>query len=418
MRRQRKDQYILTVAGPQSDVNTLSSDDPLVQEVISTSIDSIQQGTVDNTQQTPEDGALQPIQGLWHDQINVPVEVFQEGLREVADDGDPATLTAMGHLLASVFQHQPNMFTRSKVLASPAPTTTACAEARDDGHAPTSGYASTQMGMVLCRRAASSANFWRMFSYTPASDLLTFPIALPGALALDDILYAGLSLQYREQWDSLPYGLTIDITGNDEEQNARLIGAVGALSIPSVGVAESPKFAFTFKAALGVRDLVASRPAADYQTPLVLAGSAITIAPFGGTAGVDLCADVEINIGSNWSPMTCRNLASGLQNWKRGKGSVEVKVTFPHHILPSTLKPAAVATSWRAAVHHASDSLWQLQAAYGQQQPGSAACFGFPCLRLVSVSGGEKEEDDARVLTFRPAAEYAKVYPAALGGLA
>lgn len=417
MRRQRKDQYVCSIAGPQSDVNTETTDDELVQEVVATSVDTIQVATLDNPQQTAEDGALRQITGLWYDQINVPLEAFQEGLRAVAADTDPAVLTAMCHLLGGVFQQVPTLFKRSKVLGSPSPTTTAFAESVNDGHKPAGGYGSTQMGLVLCRRAGPPVTYhWRMFTYTAASDLFGLTMALPNALAADDILYAAANFQFCEKWDALPYPLTVNFFGNDEEQNAKLIGAVGSLSVANVAPGESPKFAFSLKAALGERDITASRPSTSYQTPLCLAGSALTIGAYGSTVAHELCADVEINIGTNWSPMTCRNLPSGLQNWKRGKGNVEVRATLPHHIVPSDLKGGG-ASSWRAALAGSADQLWQFQAAYGQQVPGSAACFGFPCMRLVGVSGGEREEDDARVLTFRPAAEYVGILPSVIGGL-
>jgi hypothetical protein len=416
-RRQRKDQYVVTVSGPQSDINTASTTAPLVQEVVTTSIDSVAPATIDNPQQTVEDGALPQIQGLWYEQIAVPVEVFQEGTRAVAADGQPAVLTALGHLLASCFQCTPIHTTRSKVLASPSPTTTANAESVNDGHVIGSGYTSTKVGLVLVKKASTGVNFWRMFTYTTASELLTYLIALPAALGTDDILYAGSVFQYVEQWDGLPYGVTLDITANDLLQNAQVYGAVSSLSIPAVGANESPKFNFTFKGAGGSYDKTATRGTPNYQRPLVLAGSTLTMAPFGSTVGVDVCGDVEFSIGSQWSPSTCRNLPTGLQNWKRGKGSVEVKVTVPHNVLPVTIKAASTRTSWRHALDTGIDTLWQLQSAYGQQTPGSAACVACPALRLVGVSGGEVDEGDARVLTFKPAAEYAAVYPAVIAGL-
>lgn len=406
-RRQRKDNNIIIISGPQSDVNTAdTTTDPLVQEVITTSIDTIVEEEVPNSQQGQDDGVLQTTAGLKFNTISVPTEIYAEGCRAVAAFGDPAVITAQDHMMSALFQHGPTIFERTKATGSP--TTTAVIESGDDKHKPAGGYATTQIGLSLINRAASSPalNMWFPHTYTAATNTMNGLMALAAAPAADDIIYAGTNFQYAEQWDGLAKAYTLQIIGNDALQTAYIYGAVPSLSIPNTAPGVSPQFNFTWKAANGEYDQTISRPAAAYQKPLILAGSDCKIGLHGATAAVELCADIEITIGANWVADTCRTKATGIQAWRRGQDNITVTITLPHYLTPAELFSGGTAVSWKAAKRTGVDALLHLLVSWGQQVPGSASAAYFPALRLAAVAGGERDEGDAAVLTLKPAKEY------------
>jgi hypothetical protein len=403
MARQRVDNFVIEISGPQSDLATESTANTKFQAVIAADFKSVKKALLEDEQMSARgNGALPPIAGVYFDNAKASIEMYAEGARAIADYSGSLSGVALSDFLASVAQQPTQACPRSKIFSLSGSTIT------EDYHNAHSGSA-VQAGIVpiaffpIARADGSELDMIAGTYVINSNNEFTYLYAPTTTLEEDGIMYANLQHQYVESFDGVnPCAYTIRALGNDQKQNKKVVGAVGTLSVGSVGPNELPKLSFAFQAASGSFNFADTRPTPSYQKPKVFAGSQLQI----GIAGSDdaltsFCGRVEYSLGVESVAEQCPNIATGIQTWLRGKGSCEVKVTCPHDFVPYSID-TDLPTSWDEFLESGKTDCFQLKAVYGQMKLGSIFGTYFPELQLVSVEEGDENNYGICTLTFRP----------------
>lgn len=397
MARQRVDNYILEIEGPQSTISTEKTASVCVQEVLSCDFKAVKKTLIENAQFGTDDGVLPPIAGLYFDNAKASLEMHCEGTRAVAAHSASASATGLSLMLGAVAQCAPTAFVRSKVASGAAGS---IVEDLAQAHKPTTNSdGKTAIALVAVQKVSSGLVELMPAIYTGSATLQALN-ELSFVPSLNDIVYAGLNFQFTKQPAS-PYYITIRQLGNDQKQNRKGIGCVGNMSIPAVAPNENPKLSFNFVCASGSVNFADTRPAASHQMPSVYAGSDCKL----GVAGSELmpvCGRAEITLGTDFVAEKCPESKEGIQAWLRNSGNGELKLTVPHDFVPSSLTDGPVYDSWTEYLESGGNETFHYLGSYGQKKPGSIFGVYFPQLVLVSVEDGEEDSYGVCTLTFKP----------------
>jgi hypothetical protein len=415
MARQRVDNFVIEISGPQSDLNTESTSNTYVQAVIGADFKSVKKALLENEQMSVRgNGVLAPIPGVYFDSAKASVEMYAEGARSIADYSASLTPVALSHMLSSVAQQATQACPRSKIWSV---DTGKFTEDYHNAHSGSAvGQSITPIALFPIARTDGSELDLIACTYGSTNEL-TYLFTPSTTLEEDGVCYATLQHQFVEAFDGVnPGAYSIRALGNDQKQNKKIVGAVGTLSVGSVGPNELPKLSFAFQASSGSYNFADTRPTPSYQKPKVFAGSQLQIGIAGDTSALtSFCGRIEYSLGVESVAEMCPNEAEGIQTWLRGKGSCEVKVTCPHDFVPYSID-TDLPTSWDEFLETEQTDCFQLKAVYGQMKLGSIFGTYFPELQLVSVEEGDENNYGICTLTFRPKVDSS--YPAYVDCLA
>jgi len=412
MSRLRTNNYVLEISGPQTAIDTESTDWTKVQEVISCDFNSVKKSLIENPQQGATSvGALPPIPGLYYDTAKPTFEMSIEGGRSIADYSASLAPTAFAHALASVAQFSSSIHPRSKVASA-----SDSSHFVEDYHNAHSGSANSTLER-LCLFPVQDLTDGTIelvaASYSSYNELVARN-ALSFTPAANDICYSAINHQFATNRTAVvdQYPITIRALGNGTIQNKKVIGAVGTATIGAVNPNEVPKISFAFQAASGSVNFADTRPSTSPVKPKCYAGSQLKFG-YAGTAIelTPICGRVEITLGVESIPETCPNSAVGMDLWLRNEGSCEVKLSFATTVAPNTLNDSEFSeTSWTELLENENSNCLQLLATYGQNKPGSIFGVYFPELVVVAADEGDEDGYGIVTLTLRPKKD--SVYPA------
>lgn len=400
MSRQRTDNYIIEVDGPQVNIATEKTSSVLVQEVLSCDFKAIKKSLLENAQMGGSSaGSLAPIAGVYFDNAKASVEMYPEGTRTVADYSASNANTAFGLMLGTVAQQAPSAFVRSKVSSG---DTTTLVEDLAQAHKPATVGSKTPVALLAVQKVSSG-----VINIVPAqyssSNTLNLMEALSFSPSANDIIYAGLNWQFNEA-PSSGYYLTLRQLGNDQKQNRKAIGCVGQMSVPAVAPNELPKCTFNFSVASGSVNFADTRPAASTSAkPSTYAGSELKIG-VAASAMSNVCGRIEFTLGTDFVAEKCPDPENkiGIQNWLRNAGSAEVKLTMPHDFVPSSLTDGPAYDSWTEFLESGGNESFHILANYNQKKMGSTFAVYFPELVVVSADDGEEDSYGVVTITLKP----------------
>ena len=411
MTRQRKDEYVLEIEVQDAATNKLTTEKTgtaLALEPISCDPSGVKRALIADERSTGRrKGKRAPIPALW-DGVSMPISAYAEGNRLVEPDGDPAVETALGRLFKGAAQNG-TLTTTSKVAAAPAPTTLAFQEDANSHAITAPDGSTTAVGIVGVVTSAGLEARPYTHSGGPAAPLLDLLFALDAAPSAGDLLLGSQVFQCAEQW-ALPvtYPLTVRALGNDDEQNAKLIGAVPSITVPESEVDAVAKLDLALMTAFGVTGFSDSRPAAPdpINEVSVWAGGQVLLAPYGDSDKYAICAKPSMKLASSWQRIKCPGGPAapyGVQGFIRGQATDEIQLVIPHDLFPDDI--GATATRWLDILDDdataAADREWHCMVQYGFIA-GRVLAVYWPRLILQSVSGGELDSTDARTLVFSP----------------
>lgn len=411
MTRQRKDEYVLEIEVQDAATYKLTTEKTgtaLALEPISCDPSGVKRALVADERSTGRrKGKRAPIPALW-DAVSMPVSAYAEGNRLVEPDADPAIETALGRLLKGVAQNE-TLTTTSKVAAAPSPTVLAFQEDANSHAITAPDGSTTAVGIVGVVTAAGLEARPYTHSGGPAAPLLDLLVELDAAPAAGALLLAGQVFQCAEQWElPITYPLTVRALGNDDEQNAKLIGAVPSLAVPEAEVDTVPRLDFSLMTAYGETGFADSRPAAadPINEVSVWAGGQVLLAPYGDSDKYSVCAKPSMKLGASWQRIKCPGGPAapyGVQGFIRGAADDELQLVIPHDLYPDDI--GATATRWLDILDDdatvAADREWHCLVQYGFIA-GRVLAVYWPRLILQSVSGGELDGTDGRTLVFSP----------------
>lgn len=346
-----------------------------------------------------------PIPGTYRD-AQPTFQGVPQGVASPAYGAAPAAKNAQTLLLECVCQSAAAALTTSKVLAGS--TATSILEDTNDAHLPSTpeDASYTPIGCSWVRFDDGLGNYTYepiAYTYTAETDTLTLLTELSGAPAVDDMVLGGYTGNFWQQWPgaSPPVSLTIRALGADDFQNRKVMGAVLGLSIGAVSPDEIPVIAYSSKVADASADFADTRPAAPTPVTLVLAGSTMRIGIHGQTEMLCVQGRLEITVNANFvmDELPCSD--TGILGYIRQEDVIEVKVTLPHDVGPSSLAGGTLDT-WREAMETGSDNRIHIQAVYGQNLPGAGVQFYFPDQVLSAVDEGDVNELDVRIVSSKP----------------